>query len=115
MSTDDVRGIDFPSLDGFTIRELLIEAAGVASGEEAPAIKATAFEMLDLFKKPGTPSLSSKQVEAYVDMVSLARDYEGGVTMGEPDEYAPEDERRTYAMLTHTADLMHAVRWLGSY
>jgi hypothetical protein len=115
VNPEDIKGIDLRSLSGFTARELLIEAAGVATGEEIPAIKKTAFEMLDLFKKPGTPVLTSGQAEAYIDMISLARDYEEVVITEEPDAFATTDERRTYAMLSHVVELMHAVRSLGEH
>lgn len=113
MSTHEVGSIDHRTSDGFTLRELLIEAAGVASGEEIPAVKATAYEMLIVFRASGTPSLTVKQVAAYTDMISLARDYEEAVNLEEPDGFATEDERRTYAMLARSEELMHAVRWLG--
>lgn len=115
VSAGEVGTIDHRTSDGFTLRELLIEAAGVASGEEIPAIKEAAFEMLETFRAPGTPSLTESQVETYLDMISLARDYERAVNLEEPDGFAAESERRTYAMLLRSADLMHAVRHLGTH
>lgn len=107
-------GIDEPSsLSGFTIRELLIEAAGTATGEEDLGVAASAFEMLDLFEADGAPSLSAAQVETYTNIIRLASDYESTVSAGEPDEYATEQEHRSFALASNAEALIHAVRWLG--
>ncbi|MFE0472649.1 hypothetical protein ACFW2V_13640 [Streptomyces sp. NPDC058947] len=107
-------GIDEPSnLSGFTIRELLIEVARTADGEELPAIREAAWGMQQTFKEAGTPSLSADQVSTYVDLISLAHEHLTVSITEEPDEFAPEDERRAYAVTQHVAELMHAVRHLG--
>jgi hypothetical protein len=109
-------GIDHPgALSGFTIRELLIEVARIASGEEIPALRLAAEEMQAKFKEPGTPSLSPGQVETYIDLTSLATEYQTAVTTEEPDGFTPEDERRAFAVTQHTEELMHAVRYLGEH
>lgn len=109
-------GIDAPSdLSGFTIRELLIEAARTAAGEEIPAIREAAVRMQETFEASGTPSLSADQVETYVDLISLAHEYLTVSITEEPDEFAPEDEHRAYAVTQHVDDLMHAVRYLGEH
>jgi hypothetical protein len=107
-------GIDGPSsLSGFTIRELLREAAGLAVEEDAPDVRRSACEMRDLFAGQGTPRLSLAQVEAYTEVIELAVEYESGVTPYPPDEFATEDDRRSYAVTQHGEELVHAVRWLG--
>jgi hypothetical protein len=109
-------GIDYPGvLSGFTIRELLIEVARIASGEEILALRMAAKEMQDTFKEPGTPSLSPDQVETYIDLIGLATEYQTAVTTEEPDGFTPEEERRAFAVTQHTEELMHAVRWLGEH
>jgi hypothetical protein len=107
-------GIDHPGvLSGFTIRDLLIEVARIASGEEILALRMAAKEMQDTFKKPGTPSLSPDQMKTYTDLIGLAVEYQTAVTTEEPDGFTPEDERRAFAVTQHTGELMHAMRWLG--
>jgi hypothetical protein len=110
----DVGGIDFRYLDGFTARELLTEAACVASGEEDSATVETAFKMLASLRASGRPSLTAAQVEQYVGIVKLAADYESGAHTDKPDEFATEEERRTYAMLKNADLLTETVRALGS-
>lgn len=109
-------GIDYPSdLSGFTIRELLIEVARTAAGEELPAVREAAERMQETFKATGTPSLSAAQVETYVDLISLAHEYLTVSITEEPDEFAPGEEHRAYAVTQHVHDLMHAVRYLGEH
>lgn len=113
-STDNSASIDIRYIDGFTARELLVHVAGAATDfEDAPVDKATAFEMLDLLSKPGLPSLTSEQVEAYVAIVGLICEYEGNVATGEPDEFSTEEERRSYAVAKNEDTLAYTVRWLG--
>jgi predicted anti-sigma-YlaC factor YlaD len=52
-------------------------------------------------------------VETYIDLISLATEYQMAVSTEEPDGFTPEDERRAFAVTQHTEELMHAVRWLG--
>lgn len=109
-------GIDKPSnLSGFTIRELLIEVARTAAGEEIPAIREAAERMQEIFKAPGTPSLSAAQVETYLNLVDLAQEYLTVSITEEPDGFAPRDEHRAYAVRQHADDLTHAVRYLGEH
>lgn len=107
--------IDAPSsLSGFTIRELLIEVARTADGEEIPAIREAARRMQETFKVSGTPSLSAEQVESYVDLISLAHEYLVASITEEPDGFAPREEHRAYAVTQNMGALMHAVRYLGN-
>lgn len=107
-------GIDAPSnLSGFTIRELLIEVARTAAGEENPAIQQAAQEMQEKFKTSSTPSLTAAQVATYEDLITLAVDYLTASITEEPDRFAPVEEHRAYAVAQNGLALMHAVRWLG--
>lgn len=113
-STDGTASIDIRYIGGFTARELLVHVAGSATDfEDAPTSKATAFEMLDLLGKPGLPSLTPEQVEAYVAIVGLICEYEDNVATGEPDEFSTEEERRAYAVAKNEDTLAYTVRWLG--
>lgn len=54
-------------------------------------------------------------METCIDLISLAHEYLAVAITEEPDEFAPEEERRAYAALFNMDSLIHAVRWLGEH
>ncbi|MEU6362172.1 hypothetical protein [Streptomyces albidoflavus] len=97
----------FAANDGFTIRALLLAAAGTATEEDDPADRAAAHAMLARFQGTGTPRLTADERTAFGRVVDLAADYERGNLEAAdlPDE--PTDDERLAAAVAHHPEAMH--------
>ncbi|MDQ1041521.1 hypothetical protein QFZ75_008023 [Streptomyces sp. V3I8] len=98
---------EFAAHDGFTLRALLLAAAGTATEEPDPADRAAAHDMLTRFQGNAVPRLTADDRAAYRRVVDLAADYERGNldAADMPDE--PTDDERLAAALARWPEALH--------